>query len=159
VCGVSFCAALVLFVSGLTLPAISITKFAWLGETYSVIEGVMAFWARGQYALFAVVMAFSVVLPGAKLGVGLWAWIYGARDRTAFGRMIRLLAGISKWSMLDVFIVALMVLALEGTLFTASDIRIGIVLFAASIVLSTLGMLRLVRAMETGPGLSAIEST
>jgi uncharacterized paraquat-inducible protein A len=47
--------------------------------------------------------------------------------------------------MLDVFIIAVMVLALEGSLFTTSDVHAGIVLFAAAVVSSTLALLRLSR--------------
>ena len=58
--------------------------------------------------------------------------------------LLRTVAAISKWSMLDVFIVALLVVALEGSLLTTADIHVGIVLFAAAVVTSTIGTHRLV---------------
>jgi uncharacterized paraquat-inducible protein A len=44
---------------------------------------------------------------------------------------------------LDVFIVALTVLAVEGSLLAAADVHLGIVLFAISVILSTLAIQRL----------------
>jgi paraquat-inducible protein A len=114
-------------------------------ETYSLLDGVLAFYASGKYVLFAVVFVFSLVLPLLKIVIGLWAWAAGARSRAALGRVVRLFAAVSKWSMLDVFIIAVMVLALEGSLFTTSDVHAGIVLFAAAVVSSTLALLRLSR--------------
>ena len=143
--GALLLASIPLFAGGLAMPAFSITSLAWFTNTFSLLDGVFAFYKAGKYGLFALVFVFSLVLPAAKILVGLWAWIAGARDRTAVSQILRVLGAISKWSMLDVFIVALMVLALEGSLLTFSDIHAGIVLFAASVVLSTLAMMRLLR--------------
>ena len=49
---------------------------------------------------------------------------------------VGLLATLSKWSMLDVFIIAVLVLALEGSLITAASLGAGISLFAGSVLLS-----------------------
>jgi paraquat-inducible protein A len=146
--GLLLLAALPLFIAGLVMPAISFTSFALITRTYSLLDGVFAFYASGKYALFVVVFVFSVILPALKILAGLWAWAAGARSRAVLGKVIRAFAAISKWSMLDVFIVAVMVLALEGSLFTTSDIKVGIVLFAAAVVLSTLALLRLVRLTQ-----------
>jgi paraquat-inducible protein A len=146
--GALLLAALPLFVAGLVMPAISFTRFALITQTYSLLDGVLAFYASKKYVLFAVVFVFSIVLPALKILVGLWAWAPGARNRAMLGKVVRLFAAISKWSMLDVFIIAVMVLALEGSLFTTSDVKIGVVLFAAAVVLSTLALMRLARSMS-----------
>jgi paraquat-inducible protein A len=143
--GTLLLAALALFAAGLTMPAFSITSLAWFTSTFSLLDGVFAFYRAQNYVLFAVVFVFSLVLPASKILVGLWAWAAGLRGHPALGGVLGWLAAVSKWSMLDVFIVALMVLALEGSLLTFSDIHAGIVLFAASVVLSTLAMMRLQR--------------
>ena len=53
------------------------------------------------------------------------------------------MAALSKWSMLDVFVVAVIVVMLEGSLLSDADARPGLFLFAASVVLSTLAVQRL----------------
>ena len=127
------------------MPAVSVTSFVLFGATYSIIDGVFGFWADGRYGLFALVFPFSVVLPLGKVLIGLWAWLAAAPGGTLPERMLRAAAWASRWSMLDVFIVALLVVALEGSLLTTADIHAGLVLFAAGVVVSTIATHRLVR--------------
>ena len=47
--------------------------------------------------------------------------------------------------MLDVFVVAIMVFAVDGRIFTTADLSLGIVLFAAAVLLSSLCLQRLAR--------------
>ena len=137
--------ALPLLVAGLTLPAISITRLFVFTDTYSISGAVFEFWARGNYLLFAIVFFFSLLFPTAKILIALWAWSTGEEDEESekLRRICRLFAVVSKWSMLDVFIVALTVLAVEGSLLAAADVHLGIVLFAVSVILSTLAVQRL----------------
>ena len=147
VAGLLLLTALPLLVAGLVMPAISITKLFVFTDTYSIAGTVFKFWSGGNYLLFVVVLFFSLLFPAAKIIIALWAWVVGsgAKEGETLRRLCRLFAAISKWSMLDVFIVALTVLAVEGSLIAAADVHLGIVLFAASVVLSTLAIQRLSR--------------
>lgn len=126
------------------MPAVSVTKLALFGETYSILDGVIAFWSGGRYGLFVLVFAFSVVLPIAKIALGFWAWRRSAQSQPALERVLKLFATVSKWSMLDVFMVAVLVLALEGSVITTADIHVGLLLFAAAVVTSSFALHRLV---------------
>ena len=121
------------------------TSFVLFGKTYSIIDGVLGFWSDGRYFLFVLVFLFSVVLPLGKVAVGVWAWLAEADPGSLPDRLLRAAAWISRWSMLDVCIVALLVVALEGSLLTTADIHAGLVLFAAGVVVSTIATYRLVR--------------
>jgi paraquat-inducible protein A len=127
------------------MPAISITRLFVFSDTYSIAGAVFEFWARGNYLLFAIVFFFSLVFPAVKILIALGAWSAGGdhREGETLRRLCRLFAVVSKWSMLDVFIVALTVLAVEGNLFAAADVHLGVVLFASSVILSTLAIQRL----------------
>lgn len=127
------------------VPAVSVTSFVLFGETYSIIDGVLAFWSDERYGLFVLVFLFSVILPLAKVAVGIWAWIGAADPGSPPDRLLRAAAWVSRWSMLDVCIVALLVVALEGSLLTTADIHAGLVLFAAGVVVSTIATHRLVK--------------
>lgn len=127
------------------MPAVSVTSFVLFGKTYSIVDGVLAFWSDGRYGLFVLVFLFSVVLPLGKVAVGIWAWLAAADPGSLPDRLLRAAAWISRWSMLDVCIVALLVVALEGSLLTTADIHAGLVLFAAGVVVSTVATHRLVR--------------
>ena len=132
------------------MPALSVTRFAVFGETYSILDGVLAFWTDGRYGLFLLVFAFSVVLPLAKLAVGGWVWFAPAAPGGPADRLLRAAAAVSRWSMLDVFIVALLVVALEGSLLSTADLHAGLVLFAAGVAVSTVATHRLVRRQRGG---------
>ena len=121
------------------------TSFVLFGKTYSIIDGVLGFWSDGRYFLFVLVFLFSVVLPLGKVLIGIWAWLAAADPGSLPDRLLRAAAWISRWSMLDVCIVALLVVALEGSLLTTADIHAGLVLFAAGVVVSTIATHRLVR--------------
>ena len=121
------------------------TSFVLFGKTYSIIDGVLGFWSDGRYFLFVLVFLFSVVLPLGKVLIGIWAWLAEADPGSLPDRLLRAAAWISRWSMLDVCIVALLVVALEGSLLTTADIHAGLVLFAAGVVVSTIATYRLVR--------------
>jgi len=138
-------AALPLLVAGLLMPSISITSLFVFTDTYSIAGAVFQFWAHGNYLLFAIVFFFSLVFPTTKVLIALLAWSAGERDEEGekLRRLCRLFAAVSKWSMLDVFVVALTVLAVEGSLLAVADVHLGIVLFALSVILSTLAVHRL----------------
>ena len=145
IAGILLLVALPLLIAGLLMPAISITRLFMFTDTYSIAGTVFAFWAHGNYLLFAIVLFFSLLFPAAKILIAFWAWNTGDEDEGGekLRRICRLFAAISKWSMLDVFIVALTVLAVEGSLLAAADVHLGIILFAISVILSTLAIQRL----------------
>ena len=134
-----------LLVAGLVTPAISVTHLGVFTDTYSIADTVVAFWSAGSYLLFAIVLFFSVIFPSAKILIALWAWYRGCGDDERLRRICGYFSAVSKWSMLDVFIVALTILAIEGSLFTAADVHLGVVLFAVSVIASTAAIQRIAR--------------
>lgn len=140
--GVALGASLVGLVVGLLLPAITIRSL-FLAREYSLLESVFAFLTDGDWFLFVVTFLFSVAFPVVKIVTGLVLWFVldatGAYARPALGW----LAAMSKWSMLDVFIIALVVLVADGRLLTSADIQIGAIVFSAAVLLSTWATRRL----------------
>ena len=65
------------------------------------------------------------------------------RDSAAARRLLAWLSVVSKWSMLDVFIIAVTVLVVDGQLLTSADIHAGIIFFAAAVLLSTFSVRQL----------------
>jgi paraquat-inducible protein A len=134
-----------LLITGLMLPALHFQNLWVLSQDYSLWSAAWTFWDKQHYSLFALLFGFTVVLPIAKVLVGLWVF-YGANTAGLPGkRWLHRLAAVSKWSMLDVFVVAIVILALEGSLLTAASLGLGIALFAAAVVLSGWAYGRLAR--------------
>ena len=122
--------------AGLFLPAVSVKRF-FLSQEYSLAEGVFGFLSSGDWFLFLVTFAFSILFPIAKIGVCLALWFFVRRDHPLTATLSGWLATLSKWSMLDVFIIALVVLLLNGRLLSSADVHSGVIAFTAAVLLST----------------------
>jgi len=135
--------ALPLLVAGLLLPAVSVSSLWIFNETFSLTDGALQLLREGEYALFVLVFFFTFVFPVLKILVGLAVCLRSPGNSRLFRRLLPAMAALSKWSMLDVFVVAVIVVMLEGSLLSDADARPGLFLFAASVVFSTLAIQRL----------------
>ncbi|MEQ8247729.1 MAG: paraquat-inducible protein A [Alphaproteobacteria bacterium] len=143
--GILLISAAPLLVVGLWMPVISVRSMLVFHQEFSLLDGVIAFLRGGDYFLFAVVGLFTVLLPALKIGTALMVWTLGLTHGWA-PRLVSLFEKISRWSMLDVLVVALTILFLEGSLVTRADIGLGIVLFGGAVILSTIATHRLARS-------------
>jgi paraquat-inducible protein A len=114
---------------------------------YSVFGGISTLIHNGSVALGLLLLAFSVIFPTLKLGVMAAATADLARGRPA-GPLMRFAHHAGKFSMLDVFVVGLIVLAIKG-LPGGSRVTLGwgVIVFSASVLLSIVAAL-LVRQLE-----------
>jgi len=141
--GLVLAVALVLLTLGLFLPAIRISSFIFISRELSLVEGVFTFLDSGDYFLFAVTFVFTILFPGFKIGTGLVLW-YAADISGSWARsLLNGLSVASKWSMLDVFIIALVVLVIDGRLLSDADIQVGAMVFSAAVLISTWAVRRL----------------
>jgi paraquat-inducible protein A len=136
--------ALALLVAGLLLPAITIRSF-WFARDYSLLDSVLAFLDEDDWFLFVVTALFSILFPLGKIVTGLALWYALDASRPATRPVLEWLGALSKWSMLDVFIIALVVLVADGRLLTSADIGLGAIVFSCAVLLSTWAVRRLGR--------------
>ena len=140
-----------LLVAGWTLPLMTVKQFIFLSERVSVFGAVRDLWRADQFLLVLIVAVFSVVFPIVKLGLAFYIWY--AAD-AAGGRLHRLLGSLSalaKWSMLDVFVVALVVVAIQLSLVGDVLLNPGLYLFVAAVLLSMLVVRRVAAAAAARP--------
>lgn len=140
--GLVLLGSFVALILGLVLPAITIRSM-FLSTDFSLLESVWKFLESGDWFLFVITFVFSVVFPIVKILTGLALWYFldatGAYARPVIGW----LATLSKWSMLDVFIIALIVLVADGRLLSSADIQIGAIVFSVAVLVSTWATRRL----------------
>jgi paraquat-inducible protein A len=105
-------------------------------EPYSLFRTVNMFWTAGLPALAILVVAFSVVFPFAKLAVLGTVLLGGARPNPWLRSLLHLVERYGKWSMLDVYLVCLILLLTSGQLLVGAVPRLGIPLFVTAILLS-----------------------
>ena len=117
-------------------------------STFSVLTGINSMWRHGAEGLAGLLFAFSVAFPTAKLAI--LAWTAAHADANArHGWAGRLAHHVGKFSMLDVLVIGLIVVAVKG-LPGNTEVIAGWALwaFAASVLLAMFASLLL----HTGGG-------
>ena len=141
--GLALIAALVLLGLGLFLPAIKISSFLFLSREFSLAQSVFSFLESGDFFLFLVTFVFTILFPSFKIITGLVLWHAADITGSPTKSLLNGLAAASKWSMLDVFMIALVVLVIDGRVLTGADIQAGAIIFSASVLISTWAVRRL----------------
>lgn len=137
-------AAFVLNVAAVQLPFMDMRR-GLKTHTYSLPHSVQMLWDSKLYVLAVIVVAFSVVFPFIKLFV-LGAIVTG-RGRPLLGFVER----FGKWSMLDVFLVCLMLALANDQLLVSAVPRVGILCFTCAITLSMVTSAWMQAQIGTGP--------
>lgn len=133
--------ALILYFPANFLPVMTTrTLFGDLDDT--ILSGVVYFWAEGEWALAAIIFIASFLIPLFKLGALVllaaltWAGsLWRLKERT---HLYDIVEWVGRWSMLDVFVVAVTssLIQLPGTAEVLSGP--GIAAFGAVVVLTML---------------------
>ena len=127
----------ILLAFGLYLPLLKIEKMLFWKSSYSVVTGVSGLAEDGQYFLATIVFFWSVVFPIAKLALLHWLW-FGRSDARQRAGVLRWLDKLGKWSMLDVYIVAVLIVAVKLGPLAEVTVQPGMYVFAAAVMLSML---------------------
>lgn len=133
----------ILLLLGWMLPIMTVETFIILTERISILESCWELLQEGEIFLFLVIFVFSVVFPLIKLGMALYLWYLADLDRPGFRRSLAWIEMLGKWSMLDVFVVALSVVAIQMSLISDVEIHPGIYLFTAAVALSIVAVSRI----------------
>jgi paraquat-inducible protein A len=125
----------VLLLVALSMPLMKIEKMVLWKNEYSVIAGVRGLWEQGQYVLASILFFFSIVFPICKLAMLGVLWVAPLAEQRR-QMVLHWLGVLGKWSMLDVFVVAILIVLVKlGPLAKVQPQR-GIYWFAAAIFLS-----------------------
>lgn len=140
---------LVLLVGGLTLPSLTITR-AWIfDETVSILAGIWDLWEAGEWGLFSIVLTFSLVFPAGKLLFLGYMALFPVQARSN-GKAIRYLEMANRFSMLDVFAAALLVVITRLDPLVNVEVHSGVYVFGASVICIQLTTLLLLRFGRRG---------
>ena len=128
-------ASLVLLLVGLSLPLAKVEKMVFWRTDYSVFKGVASLWEESQYALAAILFFFSIVFPLTKLSA--LGVIWNVRLAEARRQQVLWWLGmLGKWSMLDVFVVAILIVLVKTGPLAKIEAQAGLYVFCAAIILS-----------------------
>ncbi len=108
-------------------------------ESKSVVGTIHTLFSQHNIILALVVLLFSVVVPLIKSGLII---LYGAlRERGGSRTLVHWIEKIGKWSMMDVFVVALLVVffSTKQDIHTALMVQTGLYFFVGYVLLSMVG--------------------
>jgi len=113
---------------GISLPLVRFEKLWFFSDTPSLLGIVSGLWEEGSIALALVVALFSLLFPVIKMAVAF-------RSATSGEEMPRWANVLSKWSMMDVLLVAIIIFAAKTSGLATAISQPGIWLYGLSAVL------------------------
>lgn len=125
-------ASLVLLVMGAVSPLLTTERFYFFSNTFSLISGLQQLVANDQLLLAVVISLFSLCVPVIK-AVVIWT---AASASVSRNRLLALAERFGKWSMLEVFVAALLIIALKLGPVVDATLHYGAWLLASSVLLS-----------------------
>jgi len=136
--------ALIFLGIGVIAPIITLNKFVLIENTFSVLGGVIELLKEGQFFLFIIIAGFSILLPFLKLAVLYKLLSVKALNTANLDKYLHWMHVYGKWSMLDVFVVAVLVVTVKLGAIASVEMRYGLYFFAAAILLTMLVTARIV---------------
>jgi paraquat-inducible protein A len=129
-------AAMACFVAGIFLPFTSVTKLWLFQNQISVYHGLIILWQAGELFLFLILFVFTICFPLVKLTAMLTLWLYPRVGAEHARNLFHFVSNMGKWSMLDVFVVAILVLTIKSSGIANIRVGDGFFLFFVSVMLT-----------------------
>jgi paraquat-inducible protein A len=133
-------AAVVLFLPANLLPVMT-TRTLAREQSDTILSGVLHLWAGGSWLLALLIFTASIVVPALKIlalaVLVVSSWRRSDWRRAGRARLYRVIEWVGRWSMLDIFVMALLA-ALVRSQLAGVQIDGGAVAFGAVVVLTML---------------------
>ena len=132
-------AALILYVPANTFPIMTVTSFG-RGSPDTILSGVIHLIEAEQWPIAALVFFASIFVPVLKITVLAFLlvsvqfkWSWRPRDRTV---MYRITEQIGRWSMIDIFMISILVALVKLGAVASVEAGPAAVSFAAVVILT-----------------------
>lgn len=121
------------FVIGVNIKLLNTTKFWLFTEQISLLQVLSNLKAQGEIQLYAIMLFFTFLIPVFKIMIMGWEIF----QSTAKGKRNRLLLVVSKFAMVDVFVVAIAVSTMKSQSgYIEITTKSGLTFFILSVILS-----------------------
>jgi paraquat-inducible protein A len=135
-------AAAVLYIPANLFPIMRTASLGEVPQSDTILSGVVELWVRGSWDLAIIVFVASIVVPLLKIAILMTLLITTGRHsswrRKERGKLYRFVEFIGHWSMLDIFVVALMAALVRFQSLADVTPGPGAVAFGAVVVLTML---------------------
>ena len=135
-------AAMVLYVPANALPIMSTASVVLGRESHTILGGIVELWHTGSWDLALIVFIASIAVPILKIAA-LALLAVTARRKSRWRQaerasLYRLIETVGHWSMLDVFVVVLLVGMVRFGAFATVEPAAGLLAFGCVVVLTML---------------------
>lgn len=138
------CTAILLYFPANMLP-IMYTHFLGEETASTILEGVLLLWEHGSYPIALIIFIASVLVPVGKLIALGWLCystkIKGGESLHHKAQVYRITELIGRWSMVDVFVVAVLVALIQQGKIMSIYPGWGAIAFAGMVIVSVLAAL------------------
>ncbi|MFZ5934423.1 paraquat-inducible protein A [Pseudomonas putida] len=136
--------ASILYIPANLLPIMTISTLGQ-GSGDTIMSGVITLLKHGMVPIAAVVFIASILVPTFKL-VGIGLLLYSVQRRQPLSArqrilMYRFIEFIGRWSMLDIFVIAILVAVVNFGRIASVEANLGAVAFATVVILTMLAAL------------------
>lgn len=127
---------LVLFLTAVFSPIITLDKMIFFHDTVTVASGIFDLFHEGYYILFIILFLFSLALPFMKLVFLFTAWNFALLTPNTRNKILYYLEKTGKWSMLDVLVVAVIVISVKLGDVAKVELHYGVYMFITSVFIT-----------------------
>ena len=128
--------ALVCLVTGISAPLLTLEKMYFFENTVTLLSTVKGLFIQKEWFLFFVIAIFSVCIPLIKItGLVLILNLEYAKN-SFWDKTLHVIEMIGKWSMLDVFVVALLLVSVKLGVLAKVEVHYGLYAFATSVLIT-----------------------
>jgi paraquat-inducible protein A len=135
-------AAMILYLPANLLPIMETDQLLYGSHSDTIMSGIVSLWKAGSWLLAIIVFVASIVVPLLKMLSLLTILIAVHRGVSVhcydLAKLYRLLEIVGRWSMLDIFVVAILVTLVQLQFVAAVTPGKGAAAFGAVVVLSML---------------------
>ena len=134
-------AATALYIPANILPIMTVVELGDVTEN-TIISGMMTFWRQGAYPIAIVIFTASIVIPLMKIVALTWLCL-AASGRLhpspgMLGKIYWFTELLGRWSMVDIFVVGILVALVQLGNYMTITPGLGAVAFAGVVVLTML---------------------
>ena len=134
--------AVVLYLPANTLPIMATASAITGRESHTILGGIIELWHTGSWDLALIVFIASIAVPILKIAaltlLAFTAWRRSRWRQVERAKLYRLIETVGHWSMLDVFVVVLLVGMVRFGAFASVEPGAGLLAFGGVVVLTML---------------------
>ena len=127
--------ATLLFVIGVFLPMLTLTKFYIAKNSFSIISGLVELFNDRKFILFILIAGFSLVFPILKIAVLFKMLLAKSLSDKKLKQYLYLMHEYGRWAMLDVMVVSILIVTVKLGAIASIKVHIGLYVFGAAVLL------------------------